>query len=519
MSETRNSVWLLDDQLSPHAASLAHAPAISPPPVVLMIESRQGGGFMNFHKHSLVLGYAALRHRAAELTQAGYQVDYYPLSAPEKNFQQALTAHVRRNRIQILRVMQPSDYGMSRALPRLARNAGVALEWIPTNQFLTSRGEFRDWAGDQKHLLMETHYRRMRRKLGVLVDAKGKPEGGRWNFDGENRLGRREYDRQNQDLFNRLPPRPVFGPDEITREVMREVDRYFPGHPGNTGDFWLPVTRAQALVWCDHFISHHLAGFGPFEDLMLRDDPFVHHSILSPLLNIGLLEPLELAEKAVAAYEAGRVPLNSVEGFVRQIIGWREFVNGIYWLKMPGYRENNALGATRPLPGFFHTGRTEMNCLRTVLGQVRRFGYAHHIQRLMVLGNFMLLAGIDPKQAHRWFVEMFVDGYDWVMAANVFGMVLHADGGLMATKPYAASAAYIDRMSDYCQGCRFSPKIKTGPGACPYNLLYWNFFARHAERFAKNPRVSVMISTWRKKPAGEQAQILEEARTFLDSLS
>jgi len=279
------------------------------------------------------------------------------------------------------------------------------------------------------------------------------------------------------------------------------------------------VTRAEALESLASFIRERLPRFGDFQDLMLQDAPTMFHSLISGPLNLGLLNPMECIEAAEKAYRDGTAPLAAVEGFIRQILGWREFVNGVYWLKMPDYLSSNALHANRPLPDFFYTAKTDMQCLSLTISEAIDTSYNHHIQRLMILGNFLLLAGIDPRQSHDWFLEMYIDAHEWVMAANVLGMALHADGGFMATKPYAASAAYISKMSNYCSGCQFDPKKKTGPGACPYNLLYWDFYDRHGKRFASNPRTSMMVSSWNKRPESEKNLIRSEAAAFLESLS
>jgi deoxyribodipyrimidine photolyase-related protein len=251
---------------------------------------------------------------------------------------------------------------------------------------------------------------------------------------------------------------------------------------------------------------------------MLQDSPTMFHSLVAAPINLGLLSPMECVEAALEAYRQGQAPLAAVEGFVRQIIGWREFVNGIYWLKMPDYLSGNSLQATIPLPKFFYSGETEMNCMKCAINEVRDTAYNHHIQRLMILGNFCLIAGINPQEAHNWFLEMYIDAHEWVMAANVLGMALHADGGFMSTKPYAASAAYISKMSNYCSSCQFDPKKKNGPGACPFNLLYWDFYDRHADRFASNPRTSMMVNTWKKRPEREKQVIRQEAELFLASI-
>jgi len=507
------TVWILGDQLVPDHPALAEADLQET--VVLFIESRRRGSHLRYHQQKLVLLYAAMRHRAEELREQGWTVDYRRMEDTE-SFSDGLKAHVREHRPERITVMQPNDYAATKALPPLAKAAGVSIDTVPTTMFLCGREEFAEWAEDKDHLLMEHHYRRMRRKLGLLMDADGKPEGGSWNYDADNRNTFAQYKKADVEP----PPLTDKQGDAITREVITEVAKHFADHPGRAEDFWLPVHRRGAQRWLRRFIKERLEGFGPWEDTMVEGEPHLWHSVLSPLLNIGLLTPAECVEAAVAAFDDGNAPLSSVEGFVRQIIGWREFVNGIYWLRMPGYTKLNGLDAKRPLPEWAW-GRegeeTDMNCLHQCVRQVRDTGYNHHIQRLMVLGNYFLLAGIRPDEALRWFNEMYVDAYDWVMAANVIGMALHADGGYMATKPYAAGSGYINRMSNYCEGCRYKPSKKTGEGACPFNYLYWDFYARHEKRFAGNHRVGMMLKTWKRKSPEEQKAIRRQAKEFLDA--
>jgi len=503
------TVWILGDQLHEDHPALARADRKTDR--VLFIESRLRSSQVRYHQLKLVLIFSAMRHRAAALRDAGWQVDYVELT---DNFSGALRDHIRRHQPSRILMQEPSQYAFRQRLPGIARQLGVPIEALPTNQFLVSEAEFNAWAGDKRHLQMEHHYRRVRRKLGILIDPKGEPVGGAWNFDPDNRQTAAAFTKSRLPV----PPPPQAEPDAITREVIALVRREFPDNPGDAGDFWLPVTRAGAKAWLKDFITRRLEHFGPWEDMMLAGQPTLFHSVLTPMLNLGLLQPRECVDAAVAAYDKGAAPLNSVEGFVRQIIGWREFINGVYWRRMPGYEQLNALDAQRPLPKWIYTGETEMNCLREVIGQVIRTGYNHHIQRLMVLGNFFLLGGFAPAAVYRWYLEMYVDAHDWVMAANVIGMVLHADGGYMSTKPYAAGAGYIHRMSNYCQGCRYKPDVRTGPDACPFNYLYWNFYALHERRFASNPRVGMMLKTWNKKPASEKAQIRHDANAFLEAL-
>ncbi|PTX94791.1 cryptochrome/photolyase family protein [Verrucomicrobia bacterium LW23] len=501
-------VWILGDQLHVDHPALHRADRNHDR--VLFIESRQRSQQVRYHQQKLVLIFSAMRHRAEALRAEGWKVDYVELTG---RFSDALVDYIRQYRPDSVLVQEPSQFAFRQALPRLSRKLGVPVEILPTNQFLVAEKDFKAWAGQSRHLLMENHYRRVRKKLGILIEPDGKPTGGAWNFDSSNRETYAAFRKRGP----KLPQPPRSDPDHVTRQVIALVKREFPDHPGDAADFWLPVTREESLRWLHDFIANRLNHFGPWEDMMVADEPVLFHSVLTPMLNIGLLSPRECVEAAVSAYKAGGAPLTSVEGFVRQIIGWREFINGVYWLRMPGYEELNELQAVRPLPSWVYTGETELNCLRHVLRQVIATGYNHHIQRLMVLGNFFLLGGFAPDAVLRWYTEMYVDAHDWVMAANVIGMVLHADGGFMATKPYAAGAGYIHKMSNYCGGCRYRPDQRTGPDACPFNFLYWNFYATHRERFATNPRVGMMIKTWDEKPSAEKAAILQQAKDFLES--
>ena len=356
---------------------------------------------------------------------------------------------------------------------------------------------------------MEFFYREMRRKLGILMDG-GQPLGGRWNFDSENRR---------PPASGLLIPQPhMVEPDDITREVLALVASRFPDNFGDLEPFHFAVTRRDALEALELFITERLAEFGDYQDAMLSGQPWMYHSHISMYLNCGLLEPLECVEAAEQAYREGLAPLNAVEGFIRQLIGWREFVRGIYWLRMPQYRELNALNATRRLPWFYWDGNTEMNCLRQCVTETRQHAYAHHIQRLMVLGNFALLAGIHPHDVNEWFLVVYADAYEWVELPNVTGMSQFADGGFLGSKPYASSGSYIKRMSDYCRSCRYDVKQRTGEDACPFNYLYWDFLERHRSLLSANPRMAMMYRTWDRMDEAERVDILALARSFLDAL-
>jgi deoxyribodipyrimidine photolyase-related protein len=503
------TVWILGDQLHEEHPALAQADRRHD--WVLFVESRRHSTQVNHHQLKLVLIFSAMRHRAKALRKDGWQVDYIELTG---DFTEGLKTHIETHAPDSILMQEPSQYAFRQAIPKLARKLGVTIDVLPTNQFLVPEAEFSAWADGHPHLLMEHHYRRVRKKLKLLIEPNGEPTGGAWNFDIKNRQTHASFRRSHLSA----PRAPHIPPDAITKGVIALVKEEFADHPGDAGRFWLPVTRQDSLKWLHDFIEHRLEHFGPWEDMMDAEAPVLFHSVLTPMPNIGLLTPRECVDAAIEAYRQGHVPLASTEGFVRQIIGWREFINGVYWHRMPGYEDLNALEAHRPLPDWIYTGETEMNCLHHVIRQVVKMGYNHHIQRLMVLGNFFLLGGFSPSAVLRWYLEMYVDAHDWVMAANVIGMVLHADGGYMATKPYAAGAGYINKMSNYCQGCRYDPKQRTGPDACPFNYLYWNFYAAHQERFAQNRRIGMAIKTWHDKTSTERNDILRQADSFLSSL-
>jgi deoxyribodipyrimidine photolyase-related protein len=356
---------------------------------------------------------------------------------------------------------------------------------------------------------MEHFYREMRRRHGLLMED-GAPAGGVWNFDAENR--------KRLPAGTRVPDRPRFVPDDITGQVTRLVAERFPDGFGDLDSFGWPVTREQALEALAGFIDQCLPHFGDYQDAMKDGQPFLFHSLLAPALNIGLLSPLEVCRAAEKAWRSGAAPLNAVEGFIRQILGWREYVRGLYWTFMPGYAEANALEAHRSLPEFYWTGETPMRCLRQAVADTRRHAYSHHIQRLMVTGNFALLAGIAPRAVERWYLAVYADAVEWVEMPNTMGMALHADGGRMASKPYAASGAYIDRMSDFCGACEYDVRRKSGPGACPFNYLYWAFLIRNEQRLSGNPRMAMPYRTLATWSEGRRQACLDEAEQFLAGL-
>jgi len=474
------SIWILGDQLRTDHGALAD---LAPPEcVVFMVESLERARALPYHKQKLALVWSAMRHFAEELRAAGYTVDYH---AAQPDARTALEAHLAAYQSRRLRLMETAEHGRSWRLADLARALGVEVEITPNTMFLSDQDEFEAWAAEKSSVRMETFYHRMRRRTGFLMDG-DEPVGGAWNYDKQNReTPPRDYD---------FPEVPRYPPDAITREVLDMVAREFPHHFGALDGFAWPVTRADAEAFTQDFFEHRLDCFGPYEDAMVAGERVLCHSLLSPLVNIGLLDPLALCREAERRYHAGEGRLNSVEGFIRQLIGWREFVYRVYRWQRPGYLDVNHFDADVPLPDFYWSGETRMACVAAAVRALLQHGINHHIQRLMITGNFALIAGIDPQAVNRWYHLAYVDAYEWVVAPNVLGMALYADGGVLATKPYAASANYIHKMSDYCAQCAYDHRARVGDDACPFNALYWDFLARNRERLQENPRMNLMLS-------------------------
>lgn len=450
------------------------------------------------HKARIAIFLAAMRHFRDELRARGITVHYTELA--DSTLGEELAKSVRHLRPERVIVVEPGEWRVEADL----KQAAPGLEIRPDRHFLCSREEFTAHAAGRKQLRLEFFYREMRRKHHVLMDGK-EPIGGTWNYDKENRAA---FGKDGPGLV----PKPVgFKPDTITREVVKLVEKRFGKHPGSVEKFDWPVTRAQAQQALDDFITNRLAEFGRVEDAMWTGEPVLYHSRLSASLNLKLLDPREAMAAAVEAYRRKRAPLPAVEGFVRQLLGWREYVRGVYWLSMPGYARLNALGATLPLPDFYWTGATEMSCLREVIGQTLAHGYAHHIQRLMVTGCYALLLGVNPVEVHQWYLAVYVDAVEWVELPNVLGMSQYADGGIMASKPYIATGKYIQRMSNYCDGCRYKPEQATGPAACPFTTLYWDFLMRHEELLRQNQRMALQVKNLARVNAATKRQIQRQA--------
>ena len=500
---------VLGDQLSPGLSSLKGA--AKKDSVVLMMEVSDETTYVRHHQQKIAYILSAMRHHADALREAGWTVDYIRLDAPDNSgsFTGEVAHAVQRHAPDRIVVTEAGEWRVSAMLDAWETLFGLPVDVRPDTRFIASHADFETWAAKRAELTMEWFYREMRRRTGLLMEDK-KPAGDRWNFDKENRKPAQA------DL---LMPRPLsFAPDQVTRDVLALVADRFADHPGTLDGFDYAVTAADAERQAATFFAHALPQFGDYEDAMLTGERFLWHSILSPYINSGLLDPLDLCRRAEAEYRAGRAPLNSVEGYVRQILGWREYMRGIYWREGPTYVDRNFLDHHRPLPAFYWTGETDMHCMAEAIGQTLATAHAHHIQRLMVTGNFALLIGADPKLVHEWYLEVYVDAYEWVELPNTLGMSQFGDGGLLGSKPYVSSGAYIDRMSDYCRHCRYDVKQRTGPDACPFNALYWDFLARHRDKLGDNRRLAMPYRTWDKQSEDARSATLTQAAAFLAAL-
>ena len=498
-------VLVLGDQLSEGLSALREGDRESD--TVVMAEVVEEATYVKHHPKKIAFIFSAMRKFAAALEADGWTVAYAQLDDTDNagSIVGELLRRAEQTGAQEVICTEPGEWRLINKLT----HAPIKTTILQDDRFLTSHGEFETWAEGRKALRMEYFYRDLRRKTGLLMDG-DKPVGGQWNFDHDNR----------KPAPGSVDPKgPLkFEPDNITGDVLGLVESRFSSHFGELRPFWFATTREQALEALDHFIAHSLPTFGDYQDAMLRGEDFLFHAIISPYLNIGLLAPLEVCQAAEKAYEKGDAPINAVEGFIRQIIGWREYVRGIYFLEGPDYASRNALKQNRDLPSMYWGGETKMACMEAAVGQTAREAYAHHIQRLMVTGNFALLAGIDPSQVSDWYLEVYADAFEWVEAPNVVGMSQFADGGVIASKPYLSSGAYINRMSDYCKGCAYKVSQKTGEGACPFNTLYWHFLDRHRKRFSGNARMGNMYRTWDRMDEDKRATVLAAADAVLAKL-
>jgi deoxyribodipyrimidine photolyase-related protein len=505
---TRHLVLVLGDQLDHQASGFD---GFDPKQDrIWMAEVREESTHVPSSKQRIAVFLSAMRHFAKELHSKKFPLDYIRLDDPKNTGSLAteLARAIKVHRPERLVMTAPGDWRVLKAIQSVAADHALPLDIREDQHFFSTVREFAEHAKGRKQLRLEYWYRELREKTGILMEQ-GKPAGGQWNFDQENRAA---FGKEGPGLI----PKPLrFKPDAITCEVIALINTMFADHPGSVGPsaqaFGWPVTRKEALEALNDFIAHRLPRFGLYQDAMWTGEPWLYHAHIASALNLKLLSSKEVVSAAEAAYKQGHAPLAAVEGFIRQILGWREYVRSIYWLNMPDYIERNALGAKAPLPDFFWTGETEMNCLRETIQQTLQTGYAHHIQRLMVTGLYTLLAGIHPKAVHEWYLSVYVDAVEWVELPNVLGMSQYADGGVMASKPYAASGKYIDRMSNYCKSCRFNPAKSTGQDACPITTLYWDFLMRHEALLAKNPRMGMQVRNLSRLSAADRKAIRAQA--------
>ncbi|MEO0413076.1 MAG: cryptochrome/photolyase family protein [Pseudomonadota bacterium] len=508
-SEDARLILVLGDQLSQNLASLRQARKTKD--IILMAEVNEEATYVRHHKKSIAFIFSAMRHFAKALKDDGWQhVDYVPIAESKSgSLLGEVKAALERHSFGEVVIVEPGEMRLLNSMHQWQHELGKAVTLLPDDRFLSSVDEFKRWAEGRKELRMEHFYRVMRRKTGLLMDG-DQPEGGKWNYDHDNRKPAGDE--------MQFPPQPRFEPDDITCDVLSEVRQRFDNHVGSLEPFWFAVTREQALECLDDFIAKRLPNFGDYQDAMLVGERFMNHSILSLYINAGLLDPLEVCERAAQAYYDGDAPINAAEGFIRQVIGWREYIRGIYWLEMPGYVEQNYFGADRDLPDFYWTGETDMTCLSEAIEQTLEEAYAHHIQRLMITGNFAMLIGTDPKKIHEWYLAVYADAFEWVELPNTLGMSQFADGGRMSSKPYASGGNYINKMSNYCKNCRYSVSKKTGEEACPFNYLYWDFLARNEDKLKGNHRIARIYSTWHRMTDEKKAAYRESAAAFLSTL-
>ena len=477
---------------------------------VLMIESQNESTYVWSHKAKIAIFLSAMRHFAQTLQSKKIPLTYIKESS--LTLEEALRHQLIEKRVTHLLCIEPGEWRLKLAIENLARDLNVDLLMQADDHFYCSNNEFREWAADKKELRLEYFYRYMRKKHNVLMDDESQPVGGQWNFDDQNR---KPYSKNGPGLID---DPLMFAPDEISREVLAFVERQYPEHPGSLAHFSWPVTREQALAALAHFVDHRLATFGMYQDAMWKETPFGWHSILSTSLNLKLLNPREVIQSALDAYQNNRLDLATVEGFIRQVIGWREFVRGIYYLDMPGMAMANFYQHQGKLPKWYWTADTKMNCMKDAIGQTLKYGYAHHIQRLMITGNFALLAEILPQEVSDWYLAIYVDAIEWVELPNVVGMALFANGGRFTSKPYIASGAYVKRMSNYCDGCQYKPDVRYGEQACPMTTLYWNFLIKHQAAFNQNPRTRLMTANLSKISVEDQTLIQLHAKEILTNI-
>lgn len=499
---------VLTDQLSQSISSLD---GYQKNDIVFICEVSDEATYVKHHKKKIAFLFSAMRHFAKELRDKHYHVEYIKLDDPDntQSIKQEVKRALKKHSIQKIIITHPSDYRLLTDINTWEKDFNTPVNIKADHRFLSTPEEFASWAQHKKQLRMEYFYREMRKKHHILMNG-DEPIGGQWNYDTANRKPPKK---------GLIVPKHFENPiDTVTKDVLHLTQKHFSTHFGDIEPFYFAVNREQALIALQQFIEQRLYHFGDYQDAMIEGEPWMYHSHISFYLNCGLLLPLECVKAAEKAYHDQKAPLNAVEGFIRQIIGWREYIRGIYWLQMPAYADVNFFEAKRNLPDFYWTADTKMNCLKQCVSETRQNAYAHHIQRLMVLGNFALLSGIDPKQVNEWFLIVYADAYEWVELPNVSGMILFADGGYLASKPYAAGGNYINKMSNYCHNCHYSVSQKNGPDACPFNYLYWDFLARNRDKLQSNHRIGMMYKTYDRMSDEKKVALSTDSALFLKSL-
>lgn len=504
MGHTRKLVVVLGDQLDIYSGVFEDFDDTHD--IVWMAEAASEGKYVWSHKLRIALFLSAMRHFRDSLLQKNIRIEYSELNdSGDQSLFDLLGQAIERHEPDYVQMVLPGSWRMLQGVQGVCSKLEVDLDVLDDQHFYTTPEMFRAHSAGRKSLRMEYFYRELRQKNRILMSG-DKPIGGKWN-----------YDQANRGSFGKSGPKehfsgPPFEPDAITRDVMDQVGAKFSTHPGALGSFRWPVTPEAARRALDCFVEERLPYFGEYQDAMWSQETWLYHSWISSSLNLKLLNPREAVDAAVGAYEAGSAPLESVEGFVRQILGWREYVRGVYWLYMPEYLDRNAMGASAALPDFFWTGETDFECLRQSIGQTLEYGYAHHIQRLMVTGLYCLLLGVEPRAVHEWYLAVYVDAVEWVELPNTLGMSQYADGGVMASKPYVASGKYIDRMSNYCASCPKNPAKRVGEEACPFTTLYWDYLIRHEKTLSKNHRMGFQLKNLKRLSAEQKDEIQEQAR-------
>jgi deoxyribodipyrimidine photolyase-related protein len=501
---------ILVDQLSQSISALV---GVTKTDIIMFCEVIDELTRVKHHKKKIAFLLSAMRHFSEEFQTTGYSVRYIALDDKENTG--SLGGEIARAvvdlKIDRLIMTEASEYRILVSMKSWQINLGIDVEIRNDDRFLSSASDFSTWAQGKKHLRMEFFYREMRKRFNILIDEEGKPTGGEWNYDKENRKPPKSG------MVS--PIRISHKKSEIVQDVLKLVAHNFPEHFGTLEPFQFAVTREQAMIELRDFIDRLLPSFGDYQDAMVAGEPYLYHSLISSYLNAGLLLPLEICQMAEAAYLNAKAPLNAVEGFIRQILGWREYIRGIYWHFMPAYGDKNYLSAVEPLPVFYWTAKTGMFCMAEAISHTRDHAYSHHIQRLMITGNFALLAGIDVEQVQDWYLAVYSDAFEWVEMPNTLGMALFGDGGIVASKPYAASGKYIKRMSNYCESCKYDPDMVTGEGACPFNALYWDFLVRHQSKFRGNQRMPYVYSGWDRFDEEKQKAIRQQAVITLNRMA